>query len=180
MMNKQLDYESIALEALTWEGTRFKHQGRVKKSDHHQGGVDCIGLIVGVVDTLGLCDEHGMLLASHDRANYSREPNQTQLQEALERFCYPVDSYQVGDILLFTFVKWPQHAGIVTSVDKETALSQRSGASFERQRKEASNIQFIHANASVGKVIISRLDHRWQRYMVGVYRVPIYSLAKES
>lgn len=152
----------VAIEANAWEGTRFKHQGRIKRHGKDAGGVDCIGLIVGVCHELQLTtrDAHGNLvpLSSYDRPNYAREPNKEQLKEALERFCVPVEEgrlFQPGDILLFTFARWPQHAGIITHVDAD-----------------AEDIHFVHASQPVGKVIKSRLDYRWRRHLVGVYRFP--------
>jgi len=44
--------QQIILQARTWLGTKYHHQGRLKKSKAGAGGVDCIGLIIGVIDEL--------------------------------------------------------------------------------------------------------------------------------
>ncbi len=41
-------YEQIAAASRSWIGTAFHHQGRTKKTTGHKGGVDCLGLLVGV------------------------------------------------------------------------------------------------------------------------------------
>jgi cell wall-associated NlpC family hydrolase len=43
--------DDIVRQARTWIGTPFHHQARLKSK-----GCDCLGLIVGVVDELGLKD----------------------------------------------------------------------------------------------------------------------------
>ena len=40
--------EKIIAEAHSWLGTKFKHQGRIKKTDNDSGGCDCLGLIIGL------------------------------------------------------------------------------------------------------------------------------------
>ena len=45
------DSNTIVTQARTWIGTPFHHQARLKGK-----GCDCLGLIVGVVDELGLKD----------------------------------------------------------------------------------------------------------------------------
>ncbi len=58
--------------ARSWVGTKFHHQGRRKNV-----GVDCIGLIVGVAQELGLNVE--------DKTDYAREPKDGELKAALEK-----------------------------------------------------------------------------------------------
>ena len=36
--------DAIVTCARSWIGTRFHHQGRLKKTQSHKGGVDCLGL----------------------------------------------------------------------------------------------------------------------------------------
>jgi len=49
--------QRIIEQARTWIGTRFRYQGRVKKNSLSCGGVDCLGLIVCVLDELNF--SHG-------------------------------------------------------------------------------------------------------------------------
>lgn len=61
--------EQIAAQARTWLGTHYHHQGRLKKSERGKGGVDCIGLIIGIIDELGIQDGDGNSLVSADETN---------------------------------------------------------------------------------------------------------------
>ena len=45
--------EAIINEARRWVGTPYKHRGR-----HLHKAVDCIGLVFGVMETVGLGDRH--------------------------------------------------------------------------------------------------------------------------
>lgn len=128
----------ILAEARTWLGTPFHHQGRVKGV-----GVDCVGLIVGVLRTLG----HAPL----DQTGYGREPHAGLLEAALEAQLMRValDAAQPADVLLLRFVREPQHVGLLT---------------------EAGGI--IHTYERVGRVVEHRLDEAWRRRLVRAYRLP--------
>lgn len=93
----------LAAQARTWLGTPFHHQGRLKGI-----GADCVGLIVGVADELGLNPP--------DVTNYSRRPQGNLLVEMIEKRAEkinPADA-RTGDILVFKIYKEPQHAAIKT------------------------------------------------------------------
>ena len=90
------DAQQIIDCARTYLGTPFHHQGRLKGV-----GVDCIGLVVGVAQTLELIDDKGIPLASFDHADYPPTP---------------AGEYQPADILLFRFHQDPQHVGIVSQL----------------------------------------------------------------
>jgi len=45
--------QRIIEQARTWIGTKFRYQGRVKKNFFNCGGIDCLGLVVCVLDELG-------------------------------------------------------------------------------------------------------------------------------
>lgn len=66
--------EQIVAQARTWLGTKYHHQGRLKKSAKGPGGCDCLGLIIGVIDELGLQDGNGNPLTQADEFNYSMYP----------------------------------------------------------------------------------------------------------
>jgi len=117
-----MDKKLIVKEAESWIGTRFHHQGRLKKlNKDHTGGVDCIGLVVGVARDLNLkshkSDKTGKLLPLYkfDQVDYAREPQGQRLKAALDDFLTPIakEDLEPGDIILFTIVKYPQHVGIV-------------------------------------------------------------------
>jgi cell wall-associated NlpC family hydrolase len=132
--------DDIIREARTWIGTRFAHQGRVKRNAINNGGVDCAGLIVGVAQSLGL--------SSFDYKGYSREPLGGMLQKILEDHLEQVSikHMQPGDVLLMKFLHEPQHLGFCAG---ETV---------------------IHSYETVGKCIEHRIDERWKNRIVAVYR----------
>lgn len=137
-------YEQIIAEARSWVGTRFHHQGRCKRTRTHKGGVDCIGLLVGVGTALG------MEIA--DKTDYARLPESGKLEAALDRYLMPKPLSEVlpGDVLLFTFEKAPQHVGIVSLLpDGELGL--------------------IHAYMEARGVVEHRLDQHWWNKAVAAY-----------
>ena len=72
------DSTTMVTQARTWLGTPFHHQARLKGK-----GCDCLGLIVGVVDELGLKNEQGEFLAGFDEVTYSKEPDGAYLVQKL-------------------------------------------------------------------------------------------------
>lgn len=149
--------QEIAATAESWEGTPFHHQGRAKGV-----GVDCIGLIVGICKDLDLksgnhdpVNGRHISLHEYDDPSYSANPNPTQLFKTLNVFCDPIspDELDVGDVILFTMDRWPQHVGIVTSITAQGTF-------------------FIHASQPVGKTILSRYDKRWKKLTAGQFRFP--------
>lgn len=129
---------AVAAQALTWVGTPFLHAGRVKGSE---GGVDCVGVLVGVAHELGLTD--------YDNRVYSRHVIPEILISEIERVCSPVleGPSQIGDVLIFRVSGVAQHVGIQTTVG------------------------FVHAWESVGKVVETRLDRFWGAQVAQVLRV---------
>ena len=147
--------ERIVAQARTWLGTKYHHQGRLKKSNRGSGGCDCIGLVIGVIDELGIEDGEGNSLVSADEMNYSMYPEQGRLVGSISRHLLEVkpEEQQVGDLLLFRTFKDPQHVGLLT--DYPTG-----GAGL------------IHCNSSAGKVVEQPLTETWRRMLTHVYRFP--------
>lgn len=139
--------------ARSWAGTRFHHQGRLKKTATHGGGVDCLGLLVGVARELALKDRQGRLLFQHDEPDYSHYPDTEKLRRKLAALLteIPQAEMQLGDILLLDTAGSPQHLAIVTDY--------------------ADGIGIIHAYAQARKVVEHALDEYWQGKIVQVYRV---------
>jgi len=81
--------EQIVVCARGWVGTRFAHQGRRKKSAGDAGSVDCLGLLVGVADELGLMRD-GRRLADQDETHYGHYPDSARLQAGLLRWLLKV------------------------------------------------------------------------------------------
>lgn len=139
--------EQVIAEARSWVGTRFHHQGRCKKNNAHKGGVDCIGLIVGVAQAVNF--------AVADETDYSRQPQGSRLSDAMHLYLHSIALSEVraGDVLLFTFEKDPQHVGIV---------SELSGG----------ELGLIHAYREARGVVEHRLDDHWWKKAVAAFEFP--------
>lgn len=145
----------IVAEARTWLGTRFHHQGRVRKTATHPGGCDCIGLVVGVVRDLQIpSKQSGKFLHQYDYKNYSRLPDGKLFREMLEKYLteIPIDETQPGDVLLFRFEKDPQHIAIVSDY-------------------KHGGLGLIHCYASSRKVVEHVLDDGWRNRMVAAFEI---------
>ena len=143
-MNTRTD---IVQQARTWIGTPFHHQARLKGK-----GCDCLGLIVGVVDELGLRDKHGQPLAGYDEVTYSKEPDGAYLSEKLTALLdeVPIGEAQAGDLALFKVRDNPQHMAFLT--DYENTLG------------------MVHSYAPARRVVEHRLDDDWKQRLVKVFR----------
>lgn len=137
----------IVSQARTWLGTPFHHQARLKKK-----GCDCLGLIVGVVDELGLKDRNGQPLAAYDEVTYSAEPDGAYLTQKLTGLLDEValEDAQPGDLVLFNVRDNPQHLAILT--DYEGTLG------------------MIHCYLRTRGVVEHRLDDDWKRRISKVFR----------
>ena len=137
----------IVTQARTWIGTPFHHQARLKGK-----GCDCLGLIVGVVDELGLKDKHGQPLAGYDEVTYSKEPDGAYLTEKLTALLneVPIVEAQAGDLALFKVRENPQHMAFLT--DYENTLG------------------MVHSYAPARRVVEHRLDDDWKQRLVKVFR----------
>ncbi|MEM6604069.1 MAG: NlpC/P60 family protein [Pseudomonadota bacterium] len=136
--------EQFLAIAQSWLGTAYHHQGRLKKSDSHKGGVDCIGLVVGICRELGM-DE----IVKADKTDYSPHPigNRLALVAGDHLIKVALDHRKPADILLFKTFKDSQHIGILTEDNC-----------------------FIHCNSSAGKVVQQPLSKTWERMITHVFR----------
>ena len=139
--------------ARSWLGTRFHHQGRVKKTVAHNGGVDCLGLLVGVANELQLTAPDGSPLAAADDTRYSHLPDTLQLQHRLEALLQeiPVEGIFPGCILLLSINDNPQHLAIVS--DWKDGLG------------------IIHAYAQARKVVEHALDEYWKSRIIRAFQI---------
>ncbi|ACC76158.1 NlpC/P60 family protein [Paraburkholderia phymatum] len=124
-------------EARTWLGTPFMHQGRLRGV-----GCDCIGLVIGTAQALGLTD--------FDITDYGRRPDgrvrptmETQLD-----WTAPAEA-QAGDVLLFAWAASPIHVAIMTDES-----------------------HMIHAYLPNRAVVESIMDERMRLQIVAAYHVP--------
>jgi NlpC/P60 family putative phage cell wall peptidase len=139
--------QDIVREARTWLKTPFHHQARLKGV-----GCDCLGLIIGVVDALGLKDASGMALASYDEVTYSKEPDGAYLTQKLTGLLeeVPIAEARAGDLALFKVRENPQHLAILTEYE--------------------GGIGMIHSFAPSRRVVEHRLDEEWQSRLIKVFR----------
>ncbi len=145
--------EQIVAQARTWLGTKYHHQGRLKKSTRGPGGVDCLGLVIGVIDELGMQDGNGKALVHADEFNYSMYPERGRLVGSISKHLrhVPVEQMHVGDLLLFRTFKDPQHVGLLTNYP-------------------GGDLGMVHCNSSAGKVVEQPLSMTWIRMLTHVYR----------
>lgn len=138
----------IINEARSWLGTSFHHQGRLKKTDNHNGGCDCIGFIIGVADNVGL-KLKDKPFSHYDNLSYSRYPKKNNLEKICNQFMQKISIAESvsGDILLFKFDKHPQHLAF---------------------KSEDKNI--IHCYIKSRGVVEHVLDEIWQTRIVSCYR----------
>lgn len=137
-----------------WIGTRFAHQGRRKAVGADKGGVDCLGLLVGVATECSL--RLGDLPLAHlDRCDYSHFPDERQLYEGLRQCLVVVPTGQMApaDVLLLRVDGRAQHVGLVAPY-------------------AGGGLSLIHAYAPARCVVEHRLDEAWQSNIAAVLRWP--------
>lgn len=148
----------LVAQARTWLGTDFKHQGRIKKTPQSKGGVDCLGLVIGIARELNL--ESGVLnmdgkdipLYKFDDLEYSRNSDPQKLLNGFSKACIEIDLKKVkaGDVLLFKFEGMPKHLAIITEVN-------------------GNQITIIHAFLKTGRVVEHLIDDEWKSRIAKVY-----------
>lgn len=141
------DAAKIIAQARGWIGTPYHHQARLKGV-----GCDCLGLVVGVADELGLKHEDGRALSSFDETDYSRQPDGERLTRMLQSVLHEVPKEEAapGDLALFTIERNPQHVGLLTEYEGDLGV--------------------IHSYAPSRKVVEHRLDKKWQQRIIKVFR----------
>jgi len=146
------DALTIVENARGWLGTRFAHQGRRRACGSDGGGVDCLGLLVGVAAECKLTKD-GRLLAAYDELDYGHFPDEVRLFMALKACLHEVeqDDVRTADVLLLKIDGRAQHVGIV---------GEYAGG----------GLSLIHAYAPARRVVEHRLDAAWRQKMVAVFR----------
>lgn len=98
----------IADIALTWVGTPFRWQGRVKGV-----GCDCKGLVAGVAKEAGRPEADSVYALARDyRHNIG-----PRLQEGLDSLFDRTEAAQEGDVLLILLGGKPEHLAICTKAE---------------------------------------------------------------
>ena len=128
----------------------------MKKTDTHKGGVDCLGLLIGVAKELDILSKTREPFSAFDEMNYSLSPDGEYLKTMLTRLLYSVsvDEMQSGDIALFRMDNNPQHLAVIN-------------------KSEDGSFTMVHAYAPSRMVVENSLDDFWKEAMVAVFRVPL-------
>lgn len=127
----------IVAAARSWLGTPFQHQGRVKRI-----GVDCAGLIIGVVRELGI--------SADDLTGYGRQPDSDELRRLCREQMRPIalEAARPGDVYLIEIDGRPQHLAFAT------------------------DIGLLHAYAPARKVVEHGIDAGWRARLVAAFALP--------
>lgn len=141
----------IIAEARSWIGTKFKHQGRIKKSENHKGGCDCLGLILGVADNLKAKSKLGVNLSRLDQNNYPKILVSNLLMDQLDQHLERISNFKEGDVILIKINNWPQHLALISSLKP--------------------NITIIHSYIQARKVVEQHLPDEWKNNIVSAYRL---------
>lgn len=145
--------DDVVAHARGWIGTRFHHQGRLKKTDTHRGGVDCLGLLIGVVNELDLRLPDGSKFSDKDEAFYSHYPDTQHLREVLAEVMQeiPIEGIEMGDVALLSVDNNPQHLAIISDA--------------------AVGLGMIHAYAPARAVVEHGFDEWWRKRTVTAFRI---------
>jgi len=134
----------IIQAALSWVGTPYHHQARVKGV-----GVDCAQLIAGIAEDVGIIEP-----GTHIPFDYSREwhlhSRESLLVRNLEHFgCVKKDKAEPGDILCFQYGRCISHLGILVPGNR-----------------------VVHAATYLGKVVLNTLGEELLRRHRQTYSYP--------
>lgn len=129
---------AIVAESRRWLDVPFQHQGRSRY------GVDCIGLVLCVLETLHL------LPVDLPPANYRRQVKDPQLLDEITGRCERRDRAEAGGIILIRWpaMKVPTHVAICTGEN------------------------MIHAYARARAVREVGYRAQWARWTHSFYRLP--------
>ena len=152
-------HNQIIAEARSWIGTKFKYQGRVKKSNMDQGGCDCLGIIIKIAEQLNLYSKTGQLLYLYDQTNYEKLPNPQEIIDFCNLHFDQVSPEEMapGDIVILSFNKKPQHLAIIS----DTAISDNISNA---------QLSIIHSFLGTRKIVEQTLTTYWKKKIHSCYR----------
>ena len=108
-----VDYEEYQEELDSWLGTPFRHYSRV-----NQLGTDCIGMVLGVFEELGLI--HDVELAYYSRDWWLHEKTNKTMESLLKQFAPKKikNNYLPGDVMIYQMGRAKDaHCGLYTIRD---------------------------------------------------------------
>jgi hypothetical protein len=150
-----IDKKIFANQAKTWIGTKFLHQGRLKKNTNSQGGCDCLGLLIGVIKELSLEKKIFHNLYNIDTQNYGKIIKTSVLLDNMKKYFKEknINSIERGDIALFAFKNLinPHHIGIINEINNELTL--------------------IHSFIQSGYIVEHILDYHWISNIHSIYEI---------
>jgi NlpC/P60 family putative phage cell wall peptidase len=143
--------KQIVTEAREWIGTRFHHQGAIKRV-----GCDCGGLVRGVGIACGIYPPEFMNLPEAEPfRGYRANLMTNQLQDGCDLFATRIEfaDAKPGDFVLLRFDGVARHLGILGD-------SQNGGFTL------------IHAYIGLRKVVEHQLDKVWTERIMAAYVYP--------
>lgn len=102
---EDIQREDVVREALSWIGTPFHHQARVKGA-----GVDCGQLPLAVFEACGLIPSY---LPAHYPRDFHMHGDEEMYLGHLERFAAQVQDPRPGDLAMFRFGRVVSHGAVV-------------------------------------------------------------------
>jgi cell wall-associated NlpC family hydrolase len=140
----------IVEEAKTWIDTPFHHQGRLKnyineKGELKKGGVDCAGIIVGVLNHFNIKHK--------DYTGYTREESSHMMLDSLQSSCEKIEELEPGAIVLFWQRRFENtnHIGIMSGFNTLIHADQRPG---------------------INRVTLIRINNKIRSQIHSIYRLP--------
>lgn len=100
ILGARLQRSQVVMEAESWIGTPWIHNGMVKKI-----GCDCVGFIVGVTKAVGV------IPFNYQLTNYSRVPRNDYIIKHLAEYLVETTSLEEGNILVFRIHNLITHVG---------------------------------------------------------------------
>lgn len=142
-MSMQLSRKQIVDEAMTWLGTPFAHRAAVKGV-----GVDCAYLCGAVAVALGAIQKFNPPMYSLEWQFHARKEFAFEWIESCGA-TVKNGAPEAGDIVTFRYARVSCHLGIMIN-DKE----------------------FIHADRTIGRVLVNRLEGDYADRLTRVYQFP--------
>lgn len=98
--------DSIVKEALSWIGTPWHHEARVKGRD---GGVDCVMLLCEVYERVGVLPH---VIPVHYAMDIMLHRGNEVVLGYLEQYGVEVEAPSIGGVVVYRFARSFSHAGI--------------------------------------------------------------------
>lgn len=102
--------EDIVAEALSWKGTPWHHNARVKGQ-----GVDCAQLLVAVYHAVGLIELPQLENYPRDWHLHKQEP---KFLNYLLGYADRTEQWALGNVAMFQYGRHASHAGIIVGEQK--------------------------------------------------------------